>query len=253
MAIMDNFFGIKRGSALLITSNLLSLLRTTITRRDLSSILLCVAAGMSSGCTITFKTDYNKQYVSEVSSEVPVIFRGKALVVTSPEDDQAVIHQKPSSWKGGGTLVKFESGKLTRDVALSTYGSAFEKGSEHSPMGAGSEAGSDHVIIEPRLSYFDYKLIYPLDYVGPKPPMARVRVKLDVKYRLSDGTEIDRQYDSGYVSNWYQTKSISGEHSSHFPTEYSYIIPHAYIVALRESLKDMETFIPKVPNMSAAH
>lgn len=141
--------------------------------------LACLAASAAAcGGAVT----YDRAYVEGIAADQPVRFRGRALVVTRPEDDRRV------HVRGG---VETPVGAYGREVGLALLARAFEGGARHAP--AVPEALPDRVVVvEPNAAWFDW---------ARSPTGARVaaRVVLRVAIRGPGGGVAERQCDSGFV------------------------------------------------------
>jgi hypothetical protein len=201
------------------------------------------------GCS--FQMGYNRPYVEYSASKLPILFKGKALIVTTPEADSAVTSQAPSSFVGGAIQNRFDSGVFVRDTALLVFSRAFVLGGEHRSSLPEQPASMGSAIIEPRLASFDFK--NTADGVIGQSTKRTARAVVSVRFHLGDGTVVERQYDSGYVA--FEANSGFGGESADQDSYSGRIkrltaltelnFAHAFVVAYQYALKDMESFMPK--------
>lgn len=206
--------------------------------RKLLVVIHGIAAIALTGCALHYELLYNKPYVDFATANVPTLFRGKALVVTTKEADQEITHNFPISGPGGRISYDFD-GTYCRDIALAMFGKAFEGGAIHSSTLPSQQAASV-VAIEPRLLKFERKSNgYDIDG----------RVVLNVKIYLNNGRAVEKQYDSGFVA-FAASSGFAAKNNDSFlyqsKPKGEIAVHHAFVVAYELCIKDMESFVPLV-------
>ncbi len=195
-----------------------------------------------SGCTIMRPAPYDEPYVAHAVSKIPVLFTGKALVVTKPEADKVRTAKRSNSFMGGANVIDFESGRFCRDSAIAVFGRAFEGGVRHYSM-APRVTGNDTVIVEPVLKDYEYRL-------GPADAVIRLeaRVVLDVTVTKNNGASVDQQCDSGFVSEEMKWHGSSEDKSYN---RASTTLARAFVSAYEKCVKAMESYLPRAHKQSA--
>jgi hypothetical protein len=212
--------------------------------RKLLVVINGIAAIALAGCALHYELLYNKPYVEFASANVPTLFHGKAMVITTKEADQEITHNFPISGPGGRVSFDFD-GTYCRDIALAMFGKAFEGGALHSSTLPSQQAVSV-VAIEPRLAKFERKS-NGYDIEG--------RVVLNVKFHLNNGRTVEKQYDSGFVafaaSSGFTVKNTNSFLYQSKPKG-EIAVHHAFVVAYELCIKDMESFVPLLTSSNSS-
>lgn len=138
-------------------------------------------------------TTYNMNYVPfSYPSSVENKLDGKIQIVMSPQQEFYTIETNPSSFTGAATKIKFEVGKITKEIALTTYSGLFKEGSTFSS----SFMEGYTVSITPSVTTLDYKYDQASSLGFAVTP--RVEVNLALLVLDSKGKEIfSKTYYSG--------------------------------------------------------
>lgn len=155
-----------------------------------TSILVLAAALLLGGCTMA--TGYRPDYVQARAVSAEERIQGKALLVTSTEEDEYVFSGHPTSFTGSASTLSVPLGFMTRQIAETVFGEVCTEGVDHAAAAASGYA----VIVRPRVTLFEFG--YPqLKNLGfAITPEARV--DLNVKLLGSDGQPLlDKDYSTG--------------------------------------------------------
>lgn len=140
---------------------------------------------------------YKPDYISRQVEGLPSTIQGKALLVTSPAQDDHLYSYNPSSFTGAATTFKVKLGQYLRDIMLDVLARRFEGGSEHAaelPMTSNAS-----IVIRPELLSFDhrYNQLKNLGFlITPE-----TRVELSSSFYDGMGKKLfERTYDSGFRS-----------------------------------------------------
>jgi hypothetical protein len=155
-----------------------------------TSILVLAAALLLGGCSMA--TGYRPDYVQPRAVAAEERIQGKALLVTSTEEDQYVFSGHPTSFTGSASTLSVPLGFMTRQIAETVFGEVCTEGVDHAAAAASGYA----VIVRPKVTLFEFG--YPqLKNLGfAITPEARV--DLNVKLLGSDGQPLlDKDYSTG--------------------------------------------------------
>lgn len=160
------------------------------------SIVIFAIAGVLalSGCAMT--SAYNQGYLAAARRPVVAQVEGRALVVTTPEDDAYVYTGRPTSLTGAATTLTIPLGAIARESAVAAFADTFKGGAE--AAGAVRDADRYAVIVAPRLTSFSYEYNQLKNVGFAITPTTSIAV--DVRVLDAKGeTRWQRSYSSGPV------------------------------------------------------
>ena len=102
------------------------------------------------GCAMT--STFNPGYLAAARRPVAEQADGKALIVTTPQDDAYVYTGHPTSFTGAATTLTLPLGSIVKETATAAFADRFKGGAE--AAGAITNADSYAVIVAPRLTSF---------------------------------------------------------------------------------------------------
>jgi hypothetical protein len=105
------------------------------------------------GCAMT--SSYNQSYLAAARRPVAVQADGKALIVTTPEDDAYVYTGHPTSFTGSATTLTLPLGAIVKESATAAFADAFKGGVDAG--NAIKDADRYAVIVAPKLASFSYE------------------------------------------------------------------------------------------------
>lgn len=157
-------------------------------------VSLAAAVLVLAGCAMT--SEYNPSYLSAARRPVALQAEGKALIVTTAEDDTNVYTGRPTSFTGSATTLTLPLGSIVRESATAAFADAFKWGAEGS--NTVKDAARYAVIVAPRLTWFSYEYNQLKNLGFAVTPTASVAV--DVRVLDAEGaTRWQRSYTSGAV------------------------------------------------------
>jgi len=155
---------------------------------------LAIAMLVLAGCAMT--STYNQSYLAAARRPVAVQADGKALIVTSPEDDAYVYTGRPTSFSGSATTLTLPLGAIVKESATAAFADALKGGADAS--NAIKDADRYTVIVAPKLASFSYEYNQLKNIGFAITPTASVVV--DVRILDAEGaTRWQRSYTSGPV------------------------------------------------------
>jgi len=158
------------------------------------SLCTVLAALVLAGCAMT--SSFNQGYLAAARRPVAVQADGRALIVTTPEDDAYVYTGHPTSFTGGATTLSMPLGSIVKEAAMAAFADTFKGGAE--AAGAVMDGDRYAVIVAPRLTSFSYEYnqLKNLGFALTPTASAVVEVRtLDPKGE----TRWQRNYSSGPV------------------------------------------------------
>jgi hypothetical protein len=153
-----------------------------------------VAVSWLAACAMT--SSYNQGYLAAARRPAAVQADGKALVITTAQDDSYTYKGNPTSFTGGATTLTMPLGAIVRETAVAAFADTFKGGAD-----AGQEVKDPAryvVIVAPRLISFSYEYNQLKNAGFAITPTAVV----DVDVRVLDekgATRWQRSYASGPV------------------------------------------------------
>ena len=164
-------------------------------KRPLCKGLFAVLAALAlAGCAMT--GTFNQGYLAAARRPVTVQADGRALVVTTPEDDAYEYTGHPTSFTGGATTLTMPLGLIVKETATAAFADTFKGGAE--AAGAVKDADRYTVIVAPRLTSFSYEYNQLKNLGFALTPTASAVV--EVRKLDSNGeTRWQRSYSSGPV------------------------------------------------------
>lgn len=146
------------------------------------------------GCSFT--SSYNPAYLAAARQPAAIQTDGRALIVTTPQDDAYVYTGKPTSFTGGATALTLPLGSILKESAVAAFTEAFKSGAEAAP--SVKDPARYVVIVSPRLSKYSYEYNQLKNAGFVVTPTAVVIVDVRV---LDDKGAVrwQRSYDSGPV------------------------------------------------------
>jgi hypothetical protein len=162
------------------------------------------------GCSFT--SSYNPSYLAAARQPAAIQTDGRALIVTTPQDDAYVYTGNPTSFTGGATALTLSLGSILRESAVAAFTEVFKSGAEAAPNV--KDPARYVVIVAPRLSKYSYEYNQLKNVGFAITPTAVVIV--DVRVLDDKGaTRWQRSYDSGPVEGpSYMLNTSPGEEIS---------------------------------------
>ena len=146
------------------------------------------------GCAMT--STFNQGYLAAARRPVAEQADGKALIVTTPQDDAYVYTGHPTSFTGAATTLTLPLGSIVKETATAAFADRFKGGAE--AAGAITNADSYAVIVAPRLTSFSYEYNQLKNIGFAITPT--VSVVVDVRVLDAEGAmRWQRNYSSGPV------------------------------------------------------
>jgi hypothetical protein len=144
------------------------------------------------GCAYT--SSYNPGYLAAARRPASIQVEGKALVVTSPQDDAHVFAGNPTSYTGSATTLTLPLGSIVRETAVAAFADTFRSGASASVK----DPAGYTVIVAPRLVSYSYEYNQLKNIGFAITPTAVVSV--DVRVMDAAGATLwQRSYASGPV------------------------------------------------------
>ena len=162
--------------------------------RNSTAVALAVAACLLAGCAMT--STYNQSYLAAARRPAAVQVDGKALVVTTPEDDAYMYKGNPTSLTGSATTLEMPLGSIVKESAVAAFADTFKGGAD---AGTGIKDGQRYVVVvAPKLTSFTYEYNQLKNVGFAITPTASIVV--DVRVLDAKGaTQWQRNYSSGPV------------------------------------------------------
>jgi hypothetical protein len=158
------------------------------------SLAIAVTALVLAGCAMT--SSYKQSYLAAARRPTAVQADGKALIVTTPEDDAYVYTGHPTSFTGSATTLTLPLGAIVKESATAAFADAFKGGADAG--NAIKDADRYTVIVAPRLTSFSYEYNQLKNIGFAITPTASVVV--DVRVLDAEGAmRWQRSYSSGPV------------------------------------------------------
>ncbi len=148
-----------------------------------------------SGCTTMVR--YNPDYITQDLPTFEGVYDGKALVVTSIEDDNKIYSQKPSSFTGSANTIQLKLGNYIKNIAVEVLSQMFREGADHSTEIP--ESSDYRIIIEPKINSFDYKYNQLKNLGFAITPETQVVIDVTL-FDSSGNLLLEKTYDSGLIS-----------------------------------------------------
>ena len=145
----------------------------------------------------TYPLQYNPAYMAAARRPVDVQLDGKALIYTTPQEDNYVYSGHPTSMTGSATTAEVPLGIIVREAARAAFADVFRGGADASNSVA--SASGYRVIVRPKpLQYsYQYNQIRNLGFVIT--PI--VEMQIDVSVLDAAGATVwERNYVSGEVT-----------------------------------------------------
>lgn len=157
-------------------------------------VTLTVAAFLLAGCAMT--STYNQSYLAAARRPASVQVDGKALVVTTPEDDAYMYKGNPTSFTGSATTLAMPLGSIVKESAVAAFADTFKGGAE--AAASTKDAQRYVVVVSPKLTSFTYEYNQLKNVGFAITPTASIVV--DVRVLDAKGaTQWQRSYSSGPV------------------------------------------------------
>lgn len=153
------------------------------------------------GCAYT--ANYNPAYLAAARRPVTQTFDGKALILTSVQDDKYVFTGSPTSFTGGGTSLTIPIGQILKESAVAAFVDTFKDGAEAknldigSPIGVG-ESSKYVAIVTPKLVSYSYEYNQAKNLGFAITPTAVVVSDIRIVDQQGN-TRFQKQYESGPV------------------------------------------------------
>jgi hypothetical protein len=158
------------------------------------SVLLGVAALALAGCAAT--SSYNTGYLAAARRPAANPAEGKALVVTTAQDDAYSYTGNPTSFTGSANTLTLPLGAIVRETAVAAFADTFKGGADRAPEI--KDAQRYVVIVAPKLLTFSYEYNQAKNLGFAITPTAVVNI--DVRVLDETGaTRWQRNYASGPV------------------------------------------------------
>lgn len=160
------------------------------------SKLLSVAFGVLvlGACAMT--SSYNQSYLAAARRSAAIQADGRALIVTTSEDDAYVYSGHPTSFTGGATTLTMPLGSIIKESAAAAFADTFKGGADAG--NAIKDADRYVVIVAPKLKSFSYEYNAAKNVGFAITPTASVVI--DVRVLDAKGeTRWQRSYPSGPV------------------------------------------------------
>lgn len=173
-------------------------------------LAIALAAVVTAGCAMT--GTYNPSYLAAARRPATIQSDGRALIVTSPQDDAYVYSGNPTSFTGGGTTLSLPLGAIVRETAVAAFADTFKSGVD---VAADVKDPARYVVVvAPRLVGFTYEYNQLKNIGFAITPTAVVQV--DVRVLDAKGaTRWQRGYASGPVEGpAYMLNTAPGEEIS---------------------------------------
>ena len=153
-----------------------------------------LAAVLLAGCAST--SPYNPSYLAAARRPATAQVDGKALIVTTAQDDGYVYSGHPTSFTGGGTTLTMPLGSIVKESAVAAFADTFRGGAEFAP--AINDPARYAVIVSPKLVSYTYEYNQLKNAGFAITPTAVVTV--DVRLLDEKGaTRWQRSYSSGPI------------------------------------------------------
>lgn len=181
-----------------------------MTLRLLRLLSSAIAATALVGCAFT--SSYNPSYLAAARRPATVQTDGRALIVTTQQDDAYVYTGAPTSFTGGATKLTVALGSIVKESAVAAFADTFKSGADSAPEV--KDPARYVVIVSPRLSTFSYEYNQLKNAGFAITPTAVVNV--DVRVLDAKGaTRWQRSYASGPVEGpSYMLNTSPGEEIS---------------------------------------
>jgi hypothetical protein len=153
------------------------------------------------GCAYT--ASYNPAYLAAARRPVTQPFDGKALILTSAQDDKYVYTGNPTSLTGGATSLTIPVGQILKESAVAAFIDIFKDGADAKNLEIGSsltstDSGKYIAIVTPKLVSYSYEYNQAKNLGFAITPTAVVVA--DVRIIDQDGNaRFQKRYESGPV------------------------------------------------------
>lgn len=146
------------------------------------------------GCAMT--SNFNQGYLAAARRPVTIQAEGRALIVTTQQDDAYVYTGRPTSFTGGATTLTMPLGSIVKETATAAFADTFKGGAE--AVGTVRDPDRYAVIVAPRLTSFSYEYNQLKNAGFAVTPT--VSVVVEVRWLDPKGeTRWQRSYSSGPV------------------------------------------------------
>lgn len=181
-----------------------------MTERLLRLLAVALAAVVTAGCAMT--GGYNPSYLAAARRPATIQSDGRALVVSSPQDEAYVFTGNPTSFTGGGTTLTLPLGVIVRETAVAAFADTFKSGADVAPDV--KDPGRYVIIVAPKLVSFAYEYNQLKNLGFAVTPTAVVQVDVRV-LDAAGATRWQRNYASGPVEGpAYMLNTAPGEEIS---------------------------------------
>jgi hypothetical protein len=166
-----------------------------MTGRPRSRLLLAAVCVLALGaCAMT--SSYNQSYLAAARRSAALQADGRALIVTTAEDDAYVYSGHPTSFTGAATTLTMPLGSIIKESATAAFADTFKGGAEAGHVI--KDADRYVVIVAPKLKSFSYEYNAAKNVGFAITPTASVVVDLRVLDAKGEA-RWQRSYQSGPV------------------------------------------------------
>jgi hypothetical protein len=116
------------------------------------TVIAASALALASACA--FEGRYDKRYFRATGIAEEERLDGRALVLTSSDDDEYVYSARPTGFAGSGTTLTLPLGVVVREAALKVFGDLFRGGADALTDRTGLEGY--RAVVSPRLAGFSH-------------------------------------------------------------------------------------------------
>ncbi len=155
------------------------------------------------GCA--FKGQYQPELLSKQLSSLEAKYDGKALVVTSLEDDQKNYNQGPTSLTGAATKLNVNVGSYLKEISVEVFSRLFKEGAIHS--NDNNHSGNYTIVINPKILNYEWRFNQLKNLGFAITP----ETKIDLVVTLKDSkgnTLLNKEYKSDFTSGGTYLASI---------------------------------------------